>query len=298
MKPLDFVRFHRPQFLLAGFALNLLGAAAVLHLGTSIDWVRFGLFQVVVSSCQLAGSSANEIADVRTDGLNDNRTWFSGGSGMVSSGRIAMRTARLTLAFWTGLALAASMMLAFAFEAGVVSLLMMILGLLLALSYSLRPLAFSYKGLGELAMAFMVSFLTPVTSFYVLYGDFEATIVLATVPLVFQLMGLMMVVEYPDRSADIAAEKRTLVVRLGASRSWVVGILMLALGGGWAFIGGAFGLTVTASLLCGGILLGEAAVFWMIGRTEESKSRIFWSTAISCGFYVLVIALMAATISA
>jgi 1,4-dihydroxy-2-naphthoate octaprenyltransferase len=188
--------------------------------------------------------------------------------------------------------------LVFALDAVAVSWFMMMAGLTLALSYSLKPLALSYKGLGELSMGFMVSFLTPVTSFYALYGSFDELIVLATIPLVLQLMGLMMVVEYPDRTADLAAGKRTLVVRMGASKSWTAGIFMLVLGGASAIIGGTLGLPVTAAWLCGAMLLGEAAIFWMIGRAEESKSRIFWSTAISCGFYVLVIALMAATISA
>lgn len=296
MRLLDFAKLLRPQFLIAGLALNLLGTMAALHLGADLQWTRFTLFQVVVWSSQLAGACANELADVGSDRLNNNRTWFSGGSGMIVSGRISVNTVIRTLVFWTVLTLVASVALVLVFETGITSLLLIVVGLSLALSYSLGPLQLSFRGFGEVAMAFMVSFLTPAVSFYVMSGEFDQLVVLVTAPIVFQMLGLMMVVEHPDREADFAAGKKNLVVRLGAGKSWMIGVLMLVLGGVSAFVGGALGLPSETAAISGAILLVEASVFWALGRGTESKSKTFWSTAISCGFYVLVIVSIALTI--
>jgi 1,4-dihydroxy-2-naphthoate octaprenyltransferase len=296
LRPLDFIRLLRPQFLIAGVALNLLGTAVALHLGASMDWAKFAMFQLVISSSQLAGACANEYADTASDRLNANRTWFSGGSGMIISGRVTSRTVASAILFWAGLALVAALVLAFPMNAGALSFVLVAVGLSLALTYSLRPLMLSYRGLGEIAMAFMVSFLTPVVSSYVISGAFHELVVWASVPLVLQLLGLMMVVEYPDRDADLAAGKNNLVVRLGVGQSWSLGILMLVAGGAVAIGGIAGGLPTLAAIISGAILLAEALIFWVIGRTPESRTKAFWSPAISCGFYVLVIMVLAATI--
>ena len=283
--------------MIAGLALNLLGTAVALHVGGTMDWAKFSLMQVVISSSQLSGALANEFADIGSDRLNKNRTWFSGGSGMVVSGRIEVKIVVQALVFWTVLTLAASLGLALMLKTGIVSLLLIVVGLSLALSYSLRPLALSYRGLGEIEMAFMVSFLTPVASFYVMFGTFDEMILLATAPIVFQMMGLMMVVEFPDRDADIAAGKRTLVARMRLASSWSLGVLMLVLGGAAALVGGFIGLPSATAALAGAVLLAEALVFWILGNAPESRSKSFWSTAISCGFYVLVIMIIAVTIA-
>lgn len=297
MRLIDFAKLQRPQFLIAGLALNMLGTLVALHLGASMDWAKFALFQVVVFSSQLAGACANELVDVGSDRLNKNRTWFSGGSGVLVSGRVARKTIVYVLVLWTALMLAASLILTFALETGITSLLLMIMGLVLALSYSLKPMKLSFIGLGELAMAFMCSILTPAVAFYVISGRFDNLIVLVTAPIVFQMLGLMMVVENPDMEADLAAGKMNLVVRLGRVSSWNLGILMLVLGGLSALTGSMFGLPTKMAAASSTVLITEALVFWAIGNLQESRSKIFWSTAISCGFYVLVILLMAWTIS-
>ena len=261
-----------------------------------MDWAKFAVFQIVVSSSQLAGACANELADVDSDALNANRTWFSGGSGMIVEGRVKPRTVTWALSGWSGVALIGSFVLAFLMDTGVLSLLLMTLGLFLALSYSVGPMRFSYRGLGEVVMAFMVSFLTPLVSFYILFGTLHELIVWAALPIVFQMLGLMMVVEYPDRAADLASGKRNLVVRFGSTRSWRLGILMLVIGGAIALYSVRLGLPIWAGVAPGAVLFAEALVFWALGRVPDSKSKNFWSTAISCGFFVLVILVIAATL--
>lgn len=283
------VKLHRPQFLIAGLFLNMLGAAAAYHLGSSIDLTKLLTFQWIISSCQLAGAVANEHADAGTDGINKNRTWFSGGSGEFALGRIGRRTVLLLGAFWTISAIAGMTVLSFALGGGVGLFGVMLVGLALTLAYSLRPLRLSYRGAGELTMGAMVSFLGPTASFLAQNGGWDNIILAVTAPLVFQMMALMMVVESPDFEADSVAGKRNLVVRLGKDRAWTLGIAMLFLGAASALMGTSLGLPGTAAASLALILVLEVGFFWGVRGIVRNDGSFFWSTAGVSGFYILAI---------
>ncbi len=283
------VRLLRPQFLIAGLFLNLLGAAVAAHLGSDISLVRLLTFQLVISSCQLAGAVANEYADTGTDAINKNRTWFSGGSGEFALGRISRRAVIALGVFWTMSAIAGMSLLSFSLGGGLGLFALMIVGLVLTLGYSIRPLMLSYRGAGELTMGAMVSFLGPTASFLAQHGSWDNSILAVTIPLVFQMMALMMVVEYPDFEADSVAGKRNLVVRLGRDRAWEFGIVMLLLGAVSALLGTALGLPSTAAVAMALILLLEIAFFWGVRGIVRRKPSFFWSTAGVSGFYILAI---------
>ena len=283
------VRLLRPQFLVAGLFLNLLGAAVAAHLGSDINITRLLTFQLIISSCQLAGAVANEYADTATDAINKNRTWFSGGSGEFALGRIGRRAVIALGFFWTTSAVAGMSVLSFLLGGGVGLFALMIVGLVLTLGYSVRPLKFSYRGAGELTMGAMVSFLGPTASFLAQHGSWDNSILAVTIPLVFQMMALMMVVEYPDFEADSIAGKRNLVVRLGRDRAWAFGTAMLLLGAVSALMGTALGLPSTAAVAMALILLLETAFFWGVQGIVRKKPSFFWSTAGVSGFYILAI---------
>ncbi len=283
------VKLLRPQFLIAGLALNLLGAAVAAHLGSDISLSKLLAFQLVISSCQLAGAIANEYADTGTDAINKNRTWFSGGSGEFALGRISRRAVIALGVFWTMSAIAGMSILSFLLGGGVGLFILMSVGLVLTLGYSVEPLKLSYRGAGELTMGAMVSFLGPTASFLAQHGSWDNSILAVTIPLVFQMMALMMVVEYPDFEADSVAGKRNLVVRLGRDRAWTFGIAMLILGAALALFGMELGLPAAAAVAMALILLSEVAFFWGVRAIVRRKPSFFWSTAGVSGFYILAI---------
>jgi 1,4-dihydroxy-2-naphthoate octaprenyltransferase len=283
----------RPQFLIAGLFLNILGITVATHLGAEFDLWKAFVFQLVVWSVQMAGASANEYADVETDALNTNRTWFSGGSGMIPSGHLGRDVAMVFAFLWGIVALLLSVMLSAAMGVTYVVPGLTIIGLGLALSYSLRPMRLSYIGLGEGAMGVMVSVMVPVASFMTLEPRYDQTVLVASVPLFFQLLALMMVVEYPDYEADTRSGKRNLVVRMGRLASWRLGVLMLIIAAASAFYGMMFGVPGVAAAVAGTFLLIEGLYFLMIEPHLRSKAIVFWSTAISGGFYILVMAILA-----
>lgn len=288
------VKLLRPQFLVAGLFLNLLGAAVAAHLGSDISLAKLLTFQLVISSCQLAGAVANEYADAGTDAINKNRTWFSGGSGEFALGRISRKVVIALGVFWTMFAVAGMAILSFFLGGGLGLFALMTTGLVLTLGYSIRPLKLSYRGVGELTMGAMVSFLGPTASFLAQHGSWDNSILAVTVPLVFQMMALMMVVEYPDFEADSVAGKRNLVVRLGRDRAWAFGIVMLLLGAVSALTGMAIGLPSVAAVAMALVLLLEMAFFWAVQGIVRRKPSFLWSTAGVSGFYILAIGATAA----
>lgn len=296
-RAISIAKLLRPQFLIAGLSLNALGIAVAMFAGSSFDFEKALVFQLIVTSLQLAGATANEYADVESDRLNKNRTWFSGGSGVIASGELSRSFALEAALAFSLAALLLGVFLVTAMGVSLLVLALVALGLVLALSYSLKPLRFAYNGAGEVSMAVMVSLLVPVSSFLVQHGSIDRVVVLASAPLVFQMLSLMMVVQYPDYEADLETGKRNMVVRLGRHRAWRMGILMLLVGAAASFLGGLTGLPGLAAGAVGTALVIEALLFASIERKLESRRVVFWSTAATCGFYVLAIGAMAALIA-
>src|SRR4051794_657407 len=91
-KLLAFVKLSRPHFLGGGFLLYALGALIARYQGYRLDFAEYWIGQAFVTSLQLMVHYLNEYWDVETDKLNQNRTPFSGGSGLLADGTIARDT--------------------------------------------------------------------------------------------------------------------------------------------------------------------------------------------------------------
>jgi 1,4-dihydroxy-2-naphthoate octaprenyltransferase len=117
------------------------------------------------------------------------------------------------------LALGAALVLVLIVRPGLITLLLLLLALLLAWSYSAPPLQLHSRGLGELTVALVVPGLTPLVGFYLQTGRLDGLSLLAVVPLCCLQFAMLLVVEFPDAVGDAVAGKRTLVVRLGGARA-------------------------------------------------------------------------------
>jgi 1,4-dihydroxy-2-naphthoate octaprenyltransferase len=157
----------------------------------------------------------NEYWDVETDRLNQTRTPFSGGSGVVANGTVsreAVFTAALVcLAFATG----AAIWLLLDYGPPPSALAVMVLIFLGAFFYSSPPLALAGTGYGELTASITVAGLVPALGHLLLAGRPSVVLLLATAPLVVLHFAMLMAFEFPDFLSDEAAGKRTLLVRLG-----------------------------------------------------------------------------------
>ncbi len=211
--------------------MYLLGVAFALVNGTPFHLGFFLLGQLLVTSVQLMVHYANEYYDQDVDRAVTDRTWFSGGSGMLASGvlsgSIALRAA------WVCLGLALVILAAvLVLESSPVVTALAILTLLASWFYSAPPLRLVGRGWGETTASLVLALSVPLTGFLLQTGGGAIPLSLLTtcLPLVVLLMSVTLAIEFPDRDADAAFGKRTLTVRLGLRQAaWLyIGLVGLS----------------------------------------------------------------------
>ncbi|HVV53155.1 MAG TPA: prenyltransferase, partial [Polyangia bacterium] len=281
-----FVKLGRPQFLVGGFVLYGLGAALAVAGGAPFDGWRFGWGQLVVTATQLMTHYANDYFDLAADRANRTPTRWSGGSRVLPDGAlapaVALRAARLLLA----VAAIAAAVLARRAGGGALALAAAMIGL--AWGYSAPPLRFCARGLGELTTALVVTVLVPVFGYRLQAGAVAAPIFFAAaLPAALQF-AMLLAIELPDAAGDVAAGKRTLVVRLGAlAAARLYAALTLAAFGAlplWARAG------LPARVAMAPLLLAPIAI-WQAARVARGAygdparwgSVAFWAVALLIG---------------
>jgi 1,4-dihydroxy-2-naphthoate polyprenyltransferase len=228
----NFIKLTRVLFLLGGFLLYSLGAAAAVQLGVAINWGAYFLGQVVVISIQLMAQYLNEYYDIEVDRLAaDNRTWFSGGSGILSIGSVTpsvvLVAARVCAVIATLTGILASIISPWMIPIFAISFLG-------SWFYSAPPLSLMMTGWGELTTSVIVALLVPLAGFCMQGGFSPCELWLVCVPLVLVHAAMLISFEFPDHDVDLSVGKKTLTVRVGLkSAAWVVSGLI---GGAYLYL--------------------------------------------------------------
>ncbi|HEY7573907.1 MAG TPA: prenyltransferase [Thermoanaerobaculia bacterium] len=224
-------RLSDPKISLASFSAMFLGAGAAAHDGRlSAPWLV--LTVLGIWAIEIAKNASGEIYDwdSGTDRLvaPQDRSPFSGGKRVLLDGLLTRRqTADIALVGYFAGILAGVAIVRFR-EPEV--LWLGVIGVACAFFYHAPPLKLSYRGLGELAVAFCYGPLICAGTYFVQRGSVRAPILLLSIPLGLLIAAFLWINEFPDARADGEAGKRTLVVRLGkrrASRAYVI-LLILA----------------------------------------------------------------------
>ncbi|MCC7361689.1 MAG: prenyltransferase [Anaerolineales bacterium] len=240
-KVVAFLRLSRPHFLGGGLLLYALGALIARYQGYAIDFGLYWLGQAFVSALQLMVHYLNEYWDVETDRLNQNRTPFSGGSGLLADGTISRETVFTAAVACVAVASGAAIWLILEYRVGPAAWALMALTFLGAYSYSSPPFKLMNTGLGEVTASITVAGLVPAMGHVLQAGRPSLLVVLATAPLVVYHFTMLLAFEFPDFLADEAAGKTTLLVRLGRRRGVALHnaalVLALALGVLVSFVG-------------------------------------------------------------
>jgi len=186
------------------------------------------LGQSMVSSVQVTAHLVNEYADAAADAAVRNRTWFSGGSGVIAGGAVerstALRAASISslVAVGTVVAVAGRDPLAAAIGAGAFAV---------AWAYSIEPVRLLATGVGEVLTTVVVAAGVPLTGAAMANGAASDGVCWAIAVLVPVHLAMMLTFELPDLETDTVAGKRVLAVRLGAptTRRAIAALMGLAL---------------------------------------------------------------------
>jgi 1,4-dihydroxy-2-naphthoate octaprenyltransferase len=220
----------RPLFLLGGVLVYALGAGIARYLGEEINWGIYLLGQLYVTTMQLSAHYLNEYFDSQADQSNQNRTLFSGGSGVVGEGKLSRNT--VLIAALTTLTILASftVLLLQSVSGSPVLILVISLGFIGSFFYSAPPIRLVSSGYGELTTSIVVANLVPVFAFMLQFGDFHRLLAMTTFPLTAFHMAMMLVFEFPDYATDIKYDKKTLLVRIGWEKGMVVHNTLILVG--------------------------------------------------------------------
>lgn len=195
-----------------------LGAAAVYSMYRKFNFGIYVLGYIFIFLVELCSVLTNEYFDFKTDAQNKNPGLFNGGSRVLVEGRLAFREVRgaivilLLLIFGTGYAL-------LKISSDVQPMVMvsiLFIGLFLGLGYTLPPLKFSYRGIGEIVVAVTFSQYLILSGYTFQNGAWKDPWPwLISLPLLFAIFSAITLSGVPDYLADRAAQKRTLAVIFG-----------------------------------------------------------------------------------
>lgn len=216
----------RPAFLTVTLIGGLLGLATAQVGGVAIDPVKAFLTVFFALVAHAGVNVVNDYHDAQngSDAANTERLFpFTGGSRFIQNGALSLREAA---ALGYGLLLAvipAGLWLASQSAPGL--LWIGLAGLLVGWAYSAPPLQLMCRGAGELAIV-AGWLLVTVGADFVQRGAFDALPWLAGLPFALAVANILFINQFPDRSADALAGKRTVVVRLGPMRArWGYGVI-------------------------------------------------------------------------
>lgn len=272
MNPLFlFLRLSRPLYLLGGALNYFLGLGIARYLGLPLDWSIVALGQLWVTSLQLSTHYLNEYFDYHGDAGNRNRTPFTGGSGVLGTGKDQLRPrVALIAAFFTLTAVAlATFVLARLGGLSPLVITIMVFSVLGAIFYSVPPVRLSTSGYGELTTSILLANLVPAFAFALQTAELHRLLALSTFPLTALTLASMLGLQFPDYASDLKNEKRTLMVRMGWQN--VVRIHHLLVAAGYLLFAASFAYGLPAAIALPPLFtlpLGLLQI-WYLGRIAE-----------------------------
>jgi 1,4-dihydroxy-2-naphthoate octaprenyltransferase len=214
------LRAIRLQFLTATVVPVSLGAIAAWRDTGTFAWTRFWIAAAGALLVHIGANLANDYWDhvSGADGANPTSTPLSGGSRVIQEGLIAPGAIRAASLAALALGGALGLYLNAVLQGNTV-LVLGLVGILLGYFYSARPLALGYRGLGEAVVGFGFGPLMVAGSYYTQAESLSARAFLISLPVGILIALVLLINGFPDRDADLAAGKRTLVVLLGRRRA-------------------------------------------------------------------------------
>lgn len=216
---------------------------------------------VLLALAHAAINAWNDVEDARSgaDAANHGRLApFCGGSRALQEGGMALRDARRLVALLGLLTVSGGVLLT---ALSTLSLLWVgMLGALLGWAYSAPPLALMRRGWGEPAVALAWA-LIPIGAHLAIGGSLSGDLLSLAVFPALGACAILVIANLADREADAAHGKRTLVVRLGATRTVAVFSLLHGLLWLWLITCASLGAWPAWTLLAlAGALPGLRAV--------------------------------------
>lgn len=207
----DWLQAARPKTLPAAIVPIFVGSAEAYRLGY-FDWWPVFVCLVFALLVQIGTNMANDYYDFVKGADTKERV---GPERLVSSGRIQPKQMLVgcivvfSAAFLFGLTLVS--------YRGWELLVVGVVSIAFGYGYTGGPFPLAYRGLGDLFVILFFGLVATMGTYYVITGDLSASIAWLGLALGLLANNILVVNNYRDRETDERAQKRTLIVRWGAS---------------------------------------------------------------------------------
>jgi len=218
-KFLAWLRITRLQFYPMTWLAYTMGAVAYSAASGKLNLVLYFLGYLILFLIELCTILANEYFDYPSDRNNANFSIFTGGTRVLVQGELSFGEVR------RGIFIVLASIPVFAFLllkvcAGVSQstiAFLLFVGLLFGLGYTVPPLKFSYRGVGELVVAATHSMYVILCGYVFQGGVWKDPLPwLLSTPLFFAVLAGNTLAGIPDRQADLAVMKKSIAVMFGS----------------------------------------------------------------------------------
>ncbi len=221
-------KVSRPQFLIVGLTLFLLGALWAVLLGAVFSPLRFLFGYLVILPAQLSVHFSNDYFDMESD-RPGGTTLISGGGGVLLEHPELREPAKWIAVALIFLSVGMGIAFIWIYSYPFWMIAFVILGNLAGWCYSAPPFRLAHRGLGELCYAFIAGFLIPSMGYLVMREALDLDGIFFLVPLTLYGLVSILSVEIPDMEDDRRSNKRTWVARMTRNFGFTsIGWLLLA----------------------------------------------------------------------
>jgi len=209
----------------------LLGNAIAWSEAGVIDWRVFAVSIVITYFITNGAFISNEYFDYESDRINVERVGgdkvgvtTTGGTRVLAEGLLPRRQVLIASLLFFIAAIPLGILLQFRLNTGILTMPFVLLGILGGLLYTAPPIRASYRGFGELFMA--IGFTVPIFAGYYIHQGLSWLPLIVALPWTVNVPALKTIREFPDYKADLAVNKRNLVVIFGKDKMAPVYILL------------------------------------------------------------------------
>ena len=217
----------RPPFHIVGLLPFLLGTFLAYRIAGAFNLEVFILGVAGVMLIMLSTHHAGEYFDQKEDAIANrlHKNQFAGGTRVIIEGKIPPRVARWTSIIAFLIALVIGIVLQFVYLTGPYTLMLGCLGALPGFFYSTEPIRLVKRGVGEIFIGFCYGWLPVASSYYIQTAAIAPIIHWLWMPIGFSIFNVILLNEFPDYEADMAAGKKNLLYRIGKQKGKVVYII-------------------------------------------------------------------------
>lgn len=227
---LSFIKMSRPPFHTVGVLPFFLGAIIAYRMHNIFNLSLFLLSTLAVILIMLSTYYSGEYSDIKEDRLSfiHGKSAFAGGTQVIAQGMLPRSYAKIASYISLGLTVIVGLIIQFYYKTGVWTIPLGIVGIISGFFYSMMPIRWVTRGVGEILIGLCYGWLPVAVSFYLQIGALNHIIHWISIPIACTIFNVILINEFPDYPADVIAKKGNIAVRYGKIKASYLYIFMTA----------------------------------------------------------------------